>query len=336
MSNFVRNIVRDLVEKRLWPVAVALIAAVVAVPMLLSGGGSESTPASSAALAPAAPAPQQAAVSLVGDDQTTAVRNRAGKLSNPFKSLLPKVKEAATTSPGTSAATSSGTTTPSTTGSGTSGTGTGGTSPGGTTTPKAPVEPDPIDSYRLTLRFGLSDGKLKTYKDVQRLTPLPNSTSPFFVFLGVLDDKQTAVFLVSARATATGDGACKPSKANCATLHVKKGETVYFDLTVDGKPVQYQMDLVNVKATQTTTDAKTSSAVTAASAVMRDAHVRGSQLFAGADGYRWLPDRDVLVRVSASAARASGKGSAARRSAASRSLPGVAVWSLDRSAATGS
>ena len=48
---FLRNVVSDLVEKRLWPVALLLVAAIAAVPMLL--GGADPEPAATAALPPA-------------------------------------------------------------------------------------------------------------------------------------------------------------------------------------------------------------------------------------------------------------------------------------------
>ena len=46
--NHLRTLVRDLVERRLWPVALALVIALVAVPVVLGRGG-EQTPAPIAA-----------------------------------------------------------------------------------------------------------------------------------------------------------------------------------------------------------------------------------------------------------------------------------------------
>ena len=40
---FVKDIVGDLIEKRLWPLALALLVALVAVPVLLGGGGEDSS-----------------------------------------------------------------------------------------------------------------------------------------------------------------------------------------------------------------------------------------------------------------------------------------------------
>jgi hypothetical protein len=63
----VRNLITDLVDRRLWPVAVALLAALVAVPVLLGGGSKSPAPAPAAPLAATAANPggtAHAAVSL--------------------------------------------------------------------------------------------------------------------------------------------------------------------------------------------------------------------------------------------------------------------------------
>ena len=44
MKNFLNGIVNDFREKKLWPIAVVLVAALVAVPVLLSKSSSSSTP----------------------------------------------------------------------------------------------------------------------------------------------------------------------------------------------------------------------------------------------------------------------------------------------------
>jgi hypothetical protein len=106
----------------------------------------------------------------------------------------------------------------------------------------------------VSLRFGKATGKRRHIDDVARLTPLPSIEDPFFVFLGVLDDHKTAVFLVDASATPTGDGRCKPSRAECATIHMKAGDTEFFDMVdAHGSPVQYQLDLVEVSRRGETT-----------------------------------------------------------------------------------
>ncbi|MGZ6640606.1 MAG: hypothetical protein ACXVFT_02070 [Solirubrobacteraceae bacterium] len=332
--NLVRNIARDLVEKRLWPVAVALVAALVALPILLGGGSTAAVPApgaTAAAPAGAAPAGGQAAVSL---DTTLPAgeHDRGGKVRNPFKQ--PKVAAAKTATP-------SGTSTTSTSSAGGGGAGTPastggtptttGTSPSGTTTPgTTATKPDSLDTYRLTLRFGQA-GSLRTMRDLARLSPLPSDSNPFFVYLGVLKDGKTAVFLISSDVVATGDGKCRPSANNCETVEVQEGDTEFFDMEKGGQPVQYEMDVLHLDKTSSAQRQVTAAAARAAAtrhskagaATLRAAHADAKQAFDGMNGYRWLPNRGVLTRVPAAATTSSTHGAGATAHSA---LPGLPVW----------
>src|SRR3954452_22450648 len=88
------------------------------------------------------------------------------------------------------------------------------------------------------MRFG-HPGHMRTLRNVPRLAPLPSVVKPFFVFLGVMKDHETAVFLVSSDAEATGDGRCRPTNKNCATIEMKAGDIEFFDFTAaPGKPTQ--------------------------------------------------------------------------------------------------
>ncbi len=100
---FLRNIWADLVEKRLWPVALALLVGIVAVPVMLAKS-SEGTVAND----PTAPgavannvvvAKADKAIALNTAVAATARRNRAGTPRNPFKQLF-VVKDTATTTTG--------------------------------------------------------------------------------------------------------------------------------------------------------------------------------------------------------------------------------------------
>ena len=209
--------------------------------------------------------------------------------------------------------------------------GTGGSGNGGST-PK-PSSGDPLDVYHLSLRFGRAEAtQLKTYHDVARLSPLPTADNPFFVYTGVLKDGKTAVFLLSSDATATGDGHCRPSAKSCQTIEVKEGDTEFFDLTVNGEAVQYQLDVVKVfkkgAASAAAAAASYERHSNAGADMLRKAHRVGSSAFKGAATYRWLPDSGVLVRTpQQSKARASVNGAAAASPAdATGTLPGLPVW----------
>ena len=84
--SFLRNLLADLVEKRLWPVAAALVAALVAVPIMLGGGGGDASTAAPAAGAgavapPAADAPGRAQVAL---ETSPASDGHDGRSRDPF------------------------------------------------------------------------------------------------------------------------------------------------------------------------------------------------------------------------------------------------------------
>jgi hypothetical protein len=333
----IRGVLRDLVERKLWPIAVLLLAAAVAVPIYL--GRASADDAAPPATNMQADAGKVSKAALKVDDGSTGDDDRPGGVRNPFKQLHVPKKAATPAAPSDK---TPATDQPAGSGSGGSGGsdgsepplapgGNGGSGDGGSK-PKS-SSGDPLDVYHLSLRFGRAEAtQLKTYHDVARLSPLPTADNPFFVYTGVLKDGKTAVFLLSSDATATGDGHCRPSPKSCQTIEVKEGDTEFFDLTVDGEPVQYQLDVVKVFK-------KGASSATAAAAayerhsnagadMLRKAHRVGSSAFKGASSYRWLPDSGVLVRAPKQGkARASVNGAAAASAAdATGALPGVPVW----------
>jgi hypothetical protein len=264
---------------------------------------------------------------------------RPGGVRNPFKQLHVPKKATTSNTPAPDASADQ----PSGSSGGSDGSeppldpgGTGGSGgDGGTPKPKAPAG-DPLDIYHLSLRFGRAESaQLKTYHDVARLSPLPTADNPFFVYTGVLKDGKTAVFLLSSDATATGDGHCRPSPKSCQTIEVKQGDTEFFDLTVGGQDVQYQLDVVKVfkkgASSATAAAAAYERHSNAGSNMLRKAHRIGSSAFKGQASYRWLPDSGVLVRAPKRGnARASYNGAAAASPAdATGALPGLPVWAWD-------
>jgi hypothetical protein len=352
LTSFLRNLVRDLVERRLWPVALVLVAALVAVPVVLGRGGPQEAPAPLPT--PAAPATgagtagggMTARAAIAIDESAPVRRTRDGKLRNPFTSpAAPKPAATSSTdapstapSPGgasTGAPTSGGQSTPSPT---PPSSGSGSDTP--TTTPKPASKPkadDASDTYHVSLRFG-ETGRQETLRDIARLTPLPSVENPFFGYLGVLEDGETAVFLVSSDAVPTGDGTCRPSAARCETIELKAGDTEFFDHTgPDGVVTQYQMDLLSVRKTEVQAIAKAAMAYerhsNAGAELLRDAAVRGAA--AGARSYRYVPERGVLVRAkrerrARAAANALIPGAAEAVALLPRTeQPGIPVWHWD-------
>lgn len=251
---FLRNLVRDLVDKKLWPVALLLVAALVAIPVVLgSSSGDSAAPAPQPVAGDAtAPGPGSVAQVAVAELDTTA-KNRAGKVRNPFKG--PKIPKETDLKPDAVKAPEQKTTSPAP--SSTPTTPTPAPAPPATSAPKtvkkpaskpqADAEPNVDESWVATMRFGIG-GESRKLKAYGRLAPLPSSENPIIAFLGVLEDHKSALFLVSSDADTNGDGKCTPSKTECEILRMRADDTQFFDVTLeDGRVVQYQLDLERVR-----------------------------------------------------------------------------------------
>jgi hypothetical protein len=327
--NAVRGVLRDLVERRLWPVALLLVVAAVAVPVYLGRSSDDGTAdiASPAATAQAGPKTSKAAVSL---DEATDESDGVGDVRNPFKQKHVPKAEKADTSTGSQAATPSS---DSTSSGGSAPSGGGSESTGGTTpTPTTPTDATTtkktdVDVSHVSLHLG-PVGALKTFQDVARLSPLPSAGNPLFVFTGVLKDGKTAVLLPSStvQLSEESDVECKPSNKSCQKLELEQDDTVFFKLAGDDKGTQYQLDIISVRQKSGGSAKATAAALQrhskAGAATLRDAHVYGSSEYRGAADYRWLPDAGVLQRVPEH-----GTGAAAASAGdAAAALPGLPVW----------
>jgi len=255
---------RQLVERRLWPLAVLLLAALVAVPLLLAKDVVEAPVGSSSVAAVAAQADTQPVVALGQVETRESARQVLGSRKNPFEPAIPERRVKA---PKAARSQSTGSTGGASTGGASAGGGlsTGPVPPlsgGGTpvtapTAPVAPAAPKPAyELYSLRVRWGDSTESPLPKRNLKRLTALPDSTAPALIYLGLLDDKKTAVFLVDATATVQGDGRCRPTPDNCQTLEMRVGDTAFVDVADDrANSKQYQIDLVKIR-TKKTTDAK--------------------------------------------------------------------------------
>jgi hypothetical protein len=361
MMTHARNLTRDLVERRLWPVALLLAVALAAVPVVLGRGGSDAATPVALPTAPATGAAsdnsRKAQVTL--DTSVPAPGATDGHARNPFQapsgpkkastptssdsSALPAPTPAASTatdtSSGSSAATS-GSTGPDTTTS-TPTTGSGSTSGSGstkattpTTKPKttatAPKAEDASDTYHVSVRFGVNGGATKTIRDIARLSPLPSVTDPFFVYLGVMETATThekrAVFLVSSDATPNGEGSCHPTKNDCESVELAVGQTAFFDIPAPsgGPGTQYQLELAGIHKTAVVSTAK-------ASAAFARHSVAGAELLGDA------AKRNVRAAAGARAyryvpqtgllVRAKRKHVTAKAAAAGTLIPGIALLS---------
>jgi hypothetical protein len=250
--NAIKETWRQLVRRRLWPLAVLLLGALVAVPVVLA-----KTPE------PAPPAPVVKAetddarasyVALADQGASTERRRVLGVTKDPFEpKALPKVKKAKKKK----ATTDGNATTDSTSGGATADTPASGSTPPVAPEPTATPTPTPTPPlYSIKVRFGTVEeagGDLPT-KTVTRLSVLPDEEKPVLVYRGVEDGGKVAIFELTGAVVAEGDGTCAPSPQDCQYLKLHAGETEFITVTDTGTETdaQYQLDLVKINSKKTT------------------------------------------------------------------------------------
>lgn len=318
--SWLRGLGQDLIDKRLWPIALVLGIAIIAAPTVLArgGGGDE------VATAPGA-TPNQGLRAAVVQTAEPGDGPAPGGMRNPFfdppAEEVPGAETQAagaatdTKTSGTDAGTttkSSGTSTSdsgSDSGSSDSGSGkdTSGDSGSSDDDSGSSTKGSGETGYDLTVKFGPADGEIKSYRNVPRLSPLPDAENPMFVYMGVLDDGKTAVFLMGdGIGAAVGDGTCRPSAEVCETLELDKGDTMFLDGAASaetGQPVQYQLEVTAIAKRGGSTKASSASkkkakkAAKAGRAAVRKARRNGAA--DTLDRYRFDAADGVIRRLSA-------------------------------------
>ena len=254
------NAWNGLLQRKLLPLAILLLAAIVAIPFLLS---KDPEPLPAAPASPSAAAGSKSEDSIakpvvsVADANAAAARRRVlGYKKNPFEPApAPKAAKADEAAPVDAGAQTGG----ATTGKDEPAAGGGAKAPasGGDTTapvaPAAPVTPaepkEPQELYSVTVRFGDAESDSLESFVLPRLKALPSASDPVLVYLGPGKGGKSAVFVVDESLQPQGDGVCKPSPANCETLHMHPGETTFLDVLDEEGEVagQYQLDVVKIK-----------------------------------------------------------------------------------------
>jgi hypothetical protein len=247
MNDFFLNLWYDLRAKRLWPVAVLLLAALVAAPVVLSKETEEPEPApTTVAAAPAETNKAEGPEGLANVKLEELAKGSGSSLSsfdprNPFAPPRKAIAAARRDAEGSSA--------PSTAASGGSASGTGSLGPidggpagidvtpdsgvsappstGGYTPPSGDTdggnEPKaPEYTYVVDVTFRAND-QVRSVKGLRKLDMLPDAASPLLIFMGVTEKAGNAVFMVDSTLQAAGEGTCKPSAAECASLYLGPG-----------------------------------------------------------------------------------------------------------------
>jgi hypothetical protein len=219
--NVVTTIWRQLVRNKLWPVALLLLAALVAVPVLLAREPEAPEP-----LAPLAVNTEaddtiaEPIVAKVTAEDRDRRRRVLGARKDPFQPAPPpKVKKAKVDEqpgPKVDAPTPVDT-----------GTGGGGTETvGGEPAPKKRYYP----AGTIVVRFGDAEGGQLERFTINKFEPVPDDEFPLLVYMGLTKDGKKAKFLVDAALEVDGDGDCKPHKSSCEVIELAVGETEFLDV----------------------------------------------------------------------------------------------------------
>jgi hypothetical protein len=267
---FVKNLYRDMRDRRLLLPALLLVVALIAVPVLLTSSSTTSkVPASSGNSS----ASESAAVPAVVTQElgVTNYRERLDRLQskNPFHQQYtePKVTDRVAqasitnanvpTAPSTdtgSTSTDSGSVSSTTSSSGSvtaPSQPTGGTTPssggsGGGSSVNVPKPSVRLYTWRASVKIG-EPSKLQERPEVQRLAMLPTEGKPVVTFMGASEDGDRALFLVSRDVDSVkGDGHCVPKHSSCQYLVMEPGDKASFHYTPNGK--RYNLVLVDVHA----------------------------------------------------------------------------------------
>jgi hypothetical protein len=254
MPSFLTDLISDMRDRHLLPVAGVLLVAIAGVLVLLSGMGANPKPVA-ADTGAVIPKSGQARVAVVAqsDPGVREYKQRlSGRASNdPFNQKGVSATDSSgsqleTVSPAGVDATSAGSSNPSSSGSGSTPTGGGGSSqlPPGSTANESGSTNATFASYAVDTKVG-EPGNLKDRKDIAQLDMLPSEGKPVFVFMGVSKDGKKALFLVSNVLSLSGSGSCLVTVAICQLVALKQGDQADIRYALDLKT--YRLKVTDIR-----------------------------------------------------------------------------------------
>lgn len=225
--NFLHDTLGDLRERRLWLVAVALVVALIAVPVLLSKSATNTPVAQTPKTAPATATPATA-LPAVSVSSSPAHSRLTGKAHDPFTQQQHAAASAMTHTSGSPVTSTSGAPTssvgsvPSSTWNPSPTTPTA-TAPASTTTPTTTPKPAPTgltktQAYQVALSITNSNGGFNTIDPLERLSIVPSAQDARLVELGVLKGGKRVLFGVEPGTVLSGPGTCTPGPIDCEIL----------------------------------------------------------------------------------------------------------------------
>jgi hypothetical protein len=244
---FAQDLYKDMRDRRLIIPAIALLIAIIAVPVVLSSSSESAVTNPSPVADPDAVAVEPAVLAV----QEVGVRDYKQRLDdlqkkNPFGTRFepkPPKEDALNNASNTPAPTGgSGTTT----GGGSAPTPTpGGNASNPAVTPPVPPEPFVIVSRIDAITKIVGRDQSETHENVHSGDVLPSKRAPVVLFLRNVDAGNKAEFIVSRNVSrVTGDGTCKPGKTDCEFLTLEDGQTAYLNYA-DGN--RYSLRVTDIR-----------------------------------------------------------------------------------------
>jgi hypothetical protein len=258
MPAFLTDLYADMRDRKLLPVAGALLCAIIAVPLLVHASTkSSNTPSHSAEVAAAlASRPGSGTAVVASNHGIRELRRRliARSGKDPFKqqltgaadssSQLESTTAAATTSTSSGGSASVGSPAGTTSGTSASSGGGGGSTSGSSGKPQVTLVTHTVD-----VRVGEKGTTLAQKKDVEELTLLPGNSAPVFVFMGGSLSGKWAYFLLPGSLPLTGGSCIVPISGKCSLLAMKEGDTadvIYTDpVSLVVKTYRLKLDKIN-------------------------------------------------------------------------------------------
>jgi hypothetical protein len=249
VSAFASDLVQDLRDRHLLIPAIALIAAILAVPILLGGGGDRDAASPVAATAPLEGAEEVDPVVLAEDAGIRDYRKRlTGKKRNPFIQISEASADAAD-SKGDGSGGSSGGGGSSTAPTDDSTSVPPASDPGSSTPPSSePSEEVRTETRKITYTVDVRvrhDGESRVIEGAEAMTLLPGKQRPIVQYLGTDVDGERAGFVVSpAVVSAAGDGNCNPGRNDCQFLSMRPGDSQQLRYGEDER--KFRLDLLAI------------------------------------------------------------------------------------------
>ncbi len=258
---------RDLFERRLWPIAVILVAAIVAVPFLIGGHGRTTS-----ATIVDAPAPAVGAVTApksAPSKSATGHATRSGHRSSAAPGRRDPFVAGASATTSTTATTGTTSVTPNTpsegssSGSSDTGSASAPTPAASSGSPSEPTATTPAPTptptttatisrsgvtvsvtqpsgkvtvqatvYGVDVRLTTPSGKASLV-DLARYTPLPAASFPKVMFMGATNHGHDAVFALGTGVSASGPARCRPAPDECSLIVLPAGRREHLSYYID-------------------------------------------------------------------------------------------------------